>query len=181
MPAKLRGMTTTNNPFGAGDLPELSISVIEELKAKGFTQSDIARLYGVTRQAVSWHKHTYNGTLTPREVVLQNFPWKVSALQSRCSAFRRLRDHGEYIATGGKGMSKDKLDRLRGFYKVLRDEKKVLEYDPSIPPIDGFASEGGFALRPRTKRDGDLLIRVNEHTEMTREGRMIWRFPPVDP
>lgn len=169
------------NPFDTDELPELSISVIEELKAKGYTQSDIARLYGVTRQAVSWHKHTYNGKLTPRERVLQNFPWQVNALQGRCSAFRRLRDHGEYVATGGKGMSKDKLSRLAGFYTMLRDQNLVLEYDPEIPPIDGFASMGGFALRKRRKSDGDLLLRVNEHTKMSDEGRMIWRFPPTDP
>jgi hypothetical protein len=163
---------------GDGSKPELTLSIIEELKNKGYTQSEIARMFGVTRQAVSWHKHTYSGTLTPREVVLLNFPWKVSAGQSRCSAFRRLRDHGEYVATGGAGMSFDKLQRLRSFYRMLQDQ--VLEFDPAIPPLEGFALHGGFALRPRTEADGDLLIRVNEHTTMTEEGRMIWRLPETD-
>lgn len=169
------------NPWGTDELPELCIAVIDELKAKGYTQSDIARLYGVSRQAVSWHKHNYNGNLTPRERVLQHFPWKVSKIQERCSACRRLRDHGEYVATDGKGMSEEKLSRLRGFYKRLRDEHAVLEYDPDIPPIDGFASMGGFALRPRRKRDGNLLIRVNKYTDLTDEGRKIWTFPEVEP
>lgn len=172
---------TKHNPFGDGELPELSISVIEQLKAKGFTQSDIARLYGVTRQAVSWHKRNYNGSLTPRETVLALYPWKVSKIQERCSFNRRLRDHGEYMATGGKNMSEDKLSRLRSFYKTLREEDAVLEYDPDIPPIDGFASMGGFALRKRRKSDGDLLIRVNKYTNMSDEGRIIWKFPPIEP
>ncbi len=181
LPATLIGMTK-NNPFGEGELPELSLAVIEQLKAKGFNQSRIAELYGVSRQAVSWHLRTYNGTRTPRQQVLEaNFPWKVSQEHERCSAQRRLREHGEYMATGGKGMSEDKLSRLRGFYKMLRDQNAVLEYDPSIPPIDGFASRGGFALRPRRKKDGDLLIRVNEYTDLSDEGRMIWRFPPREP
>ena len=183
LPAKIEGMNEPiANPFGEGaELPPLTVTVIDELKSKGFTQSDIARMYGVTRQAVSWHKKMYNGHHTPRETVLANFPWKVSSLQGRCSAFRRLRDHGEYVATGGKGMSDEKLSRLRGFYKTIREENVVLEYDPDIPPIDGFASEGGFRWVKRTKRDGDLLIRVNKYTDMSDEGRMIWRLPPVDP
>jgi len=179
LPARIIGMTN-KNPFGEGELPELSLSVIEQLKQKGFTGSDIARLYGVSRQAVSWHSRTYNGTRTPRQQVLEdNFPWTVSKEQERCSAHRRLRDHGEYMVTGGKGMSEDKLSRLRGFYKMLKDQ--VLEHDPALPPIDGFASNGGFALRRRTKRDGDLLIRVNKHTNLSDQGRMIWRFPPREP
>jgi hypothetical protein len=92
-----------------------------------------------------------------------------------------MRDHGEYAATGGKGMSKDKLDRLRSFYRKLRTENLVLEFDPSIEPIPGVSSRGGFAFRERTEADGDLLIRVNGHTFMTDEARMIWRLPLVDP
>jgi hypothetical protein len=63
--------------------PELSLGVIEELKNKGLSQSEIAKLYGVSRQAISWHKHTYSGQLTPREILLKHFPWKVSSLQSQ--------------------------------------------------------------------------------------------------
>jgi transcriptional regulator len=36
--------------------PKLTIAAIDSLKQQGFTQSDIARMFGVTRQAVSWHK-----------------------------------------------------------------------------------------------------------------------------
>lgn len=156
--------------------PELTIAVIEDLKNKGLNQSEIAEMFGVTRQAVSWHKKNYNGSLTPREVVLQSFPWTVSSRQTQCSAYRRLRDHGEYMATGGKGMDSGRLSRLPGFYELLKDQ--VLEFDPDLPSQPGFAKHGGFALRPRTDEDGDLLIRVNEYTNLTDEGRMVWRFPP---
>lgn len=158
---------------------ELTAEMIDELKNKGYNQSEIARMYGVTRQAVSWHKRNYGGRLTPREAILeQHFPWKVSQEQSRCSAFRRLRDHAEYMATGGVGMSDDKLRRLRSFYRTLRDDDVVLEYDPHIPPRKGFAKQGGFALRSRHPRDRDLMIRVNRYTNLTKEGRKIWRLPP---
>src|SRR4029077_18926414 len=118
-----------NDPNAEGRAT-LSLSVIEDLKNKGFNQSEIAEMYGVTRQAISWHKHTYGGRLTPRELVNQHFPFEVPMEMGQTSPFKRLRDHGEYIATGGVGMSEGKLQRLRSFYRKLRDEKLVLEFDP---------------------------------------------------
>lgn len=159
----------------------LSLSLIEELKRQGYSQSDIARMFGTTRQAVSWHKRTYGGRLTPREEVARHFPWKVPHEQNQTSPYRRMRDHGEYVATGGKGMSKDKLDRLRSFYRKIRKDSVVLEFDPHIEPIPGVSSRGGFAFRPRVEADADLLIRGNDYTHLTNEGRIIWRLPTVDP
>lgn len=172
---------STNKPLidVSGDYPKLTIAAIEGLKAKGYSQSDIARMFGVTRQAVSWHKQHYGGKLTPRELVLQHFPWLLPVDVGCASAVRRLRDHGEYVATGGMGMSADKLARLRGFYEKLRSS--VLEYDPAIPPEEGVSLAGGIAFRERRPDDGDLLIRVNEYTHLSDQGRMIWRFPPVEP
>lgn len=163
------------------DPGELSLAVVEDLKRKGFSQSEIAAQFGVTRQYVSWIVKYYNGSQTPRQLVLQHWPWKVSAEQSQSSPYRRMRDHGEFIATGGKGMSEDKLARLRTFYRKLRDEGLVLEYDPAIPPEPGVSNKGGFAFRKRVPKDKDLLIRGNEHTHLTEEGRIIWSFPPRDP
>lgn len=37
---------------------------------------------------------------------------------------------------------------------------------------------GGFRYVPRTIEDDDLLIRVNEYTNLTDEGEMIWCWPP---
>src|ERR1700757_2562041 len=155
------------------DESKLSLSVVEALKNKGFNQSEIAEMYGVTRQYVSWIKHTYGGRLTPREVVLQNFPFQVSTEMGNTSPFKRLRDHGEYVATGGVGMSEDKLTRLRAFYRKLHDEHLVVEYDPTLPPEPGVSNAGGWAFRKRRKSDGDLLVRVNEYTELTEAGKMI--------
>jgi hypothetical protein len=119
--------------------------------------------------------------LTPREVVLQSFPFQVPVEMGQTSPYRRLRDHGEYMATGGVGMSEDKLKRLRAFYRKLRNEEMVVEYDPTIPPIPGVSSKGGWAYRDRLSEDGDLLSRVNDYTNLTEEGQRIWRFPPQDP
>jgi|688.fasta_scaffold841459_2 hypothetical protein len=162
------------------DKPELTLALIEQLKRQGYTQSDIARMLGVTRQAVSWHKHTYGGSLTPREEALKHFPWQVPAPFAQAAPYRYMRDHAEYMATGGKGMSGYKLKRLRAFYRKL-NKGLVVEFDPSLPPEPGVAHTGGFAYRTRKKSDGDLIIRVNEHTVLTDEGKLLWRMPPVEP
>ncbi|WP_233147988.1 XRE family transcriptional regulator [Mycobacterium sp. IS-836] len=156
---------------------KLTPAIIDDLKRKGFNQSQIGQMYGVTRQHVSWVKRTYGGQLTPREQIMREWPFKVPVAMGNTSPFKRLRDHGEYIATNGVGMSADKVQRLRSFYRKLRDEHLVLEFDPCIPPIPGVSSRGGWAYRPRIKEDGDLLIRVNEHTTLTDAGRRIWRLP----
>ncbi len=156
----------------------LTIAIIEELKAKGLNQSQIAARFGVTRQAVSWHRRTYNGVLTPREQLLEaHFPWKVSGRHLRTSPYRQLRDHGEWYATGGRGMSAEKLYRVECLHRRLRDSNAVLEYDPELPSQPGFCIDGGFALRLRRFSDGGLMIRVNEHTVLTEQGREIWRLP----
>lgn len=164
--------------YGRG---KLSLAVVEDLKNKGYNQSEIADMFGVTRQYVSWIKSTYGGRRTPREVILEHFPFQVPQAQGDSTPFKRLRDHAEYVATGGVGMSFDKLTRLRGFYRKLRDKHLVLEFDPTLPPEPGVSSAGGWAFRKRRKSDGDLLIRVNEYTDLTDEGRRIWRLPPIDP
>lgn len=159
----------------------LIFSVIEDLRRKGYNQSEIAEMHGVTRQAVSWQKVTYGGTLTPRQRVNEAWPWETKDKHNDCSPYQRLRDHGEYMATGGAGMNENKLKRLRSWYRKLREENIVLEFDPEFPPEPGVAPYGGFRYVKRRKSDADLLIRVNKHTNMTEEGRRIWRFPPRDP
>ncbi|AEK07735.1 immunity repressor [Mycobacterium phage MarQuardt] len=165
------------------DIDRLSLAVVEDLKNKGFNQSEIAEMYGVTRQYVSWIKHTYGGRLTPREEVLKEFPFDVPRNMGQTSPFKRLRDHGEYVATGGVGMPDEKLKRLRSFYRKLRDEGLVLEFDPDIPPIDGVSAQGGWRYVEATpeERESGILIRENEHSRITQKGRMIWRFPPREP
>lgn len=135
-------------------------------------------MYGVTRQAVSWHLKTYGAPLSTRQIVNQAWPWETENGHDQSTAYKRLRDHGEFMRTGGKGMSEDKLKRLKSWYRKLRDENIVVEFDPDLPPIKGVSPVGGFAYRPRESGDGDLLIRVNEHTTLTPEGEVLWCWPP---
>ena len=158
--------------------PELTLAIIEGLKRKGLSQSEIARQFGLTRQAVSYHVRKYGGALTPRQTALQSWPWIVPTRFGQQSVYRRLRDHAEYFATNGEGMDFRKLSLLKGFYERL--ESQVVEFDPDLPPAEDI-SAGGFAYRRRLESDGDLLIRVNQHTHLSEDGLKVWRMPTVLP
>lgn len=168
--------------------PVITIAMIDDLKRQGLNQTQIAKTLGVTPQAISYIKRGNSRTprnepfsQTPREVAMESFPWKnVGHLHSQATPDRRLRDHAEFMATGGKGMSADRLRRLRNFYRRLRREDLVVEYDPEIPPGDENKF-GGYAYRPREPRDGELIIRVNDLAEMSDTAYVIWRFPPEPP
>jgi hypothetical protein len=163
----------------------MSLSIIESLKAQGHSQSDIARMTGYTRQYISWIVNTYGGSLTERQQVMrEHWPFIVPAHMNDATQNKLLRNHGEYVVTGGKGMSANKIDRLRSFYKKLRDENLVVEFDPTIPPDRSRdragkmgSMTGGWRYVERVPEDGELLIRVNEYTHLTDEGEEIWRFP----
>lgn len=166
-----------------GRLPVLTVSEIDRLKGLGYTQSEIAEMHGVTRQYVSWIKHTYGGRLTPREIILEHFPFQVPVDMGHTAPYRRLRDHGEFVATGGVGMTEDKLRRLRNWYRKLRENNWVVEFDPELPPEPGVSAYGGWAYREATPDElkKRLLIRVNEYTHITEKGKRIWRFPRSEP
>lgn len=167
--------------------PELTPAEIETLKAKvnphtgkNYTQADIAELYGVSKQYVSKVKHQITGfSQTPREVAMEAFPWIIGRPYDRAAVAQRLRDHAEYAATGGVGMSSLRLYRLRMFYQRLRRDDVVVEFHPSIPP--GETRYGGFAFRPRVKSDGDLIIRLNDLAKVNEATPIVWRMPEVLP
>jgi hypothetical protein len=164
-----------------GHQQALTIGVIEELRRKGYNQTDIAEMHGVSRQAVSWHKVEYNGEPSVRQHVGKHWPWVTTKLHGKSPCYQRLRDHGEYVMTGGKGMSEDKLSRLRKWWKVLKVNNWVLEFDPNLPAVKGISPYGGFAYRKRVPGDGELLIRVNEYTNLTPEGRRLWGWNSTAP
>ncbi|WP_037355451.1 winged helix-turn-helix domain-containing protein [Amycolatopsis orientalis] len=158
--------------------------IVDLLKQPGMTQAEIARMYGTTRAAVSYHLRKKPGPAYPKRTadnLAERMPWpEASGKVKRTPEWRKLLNHLEYVETGGRGMSDDKLARLAGFYRELEEFNVVVEFDPSIPPRPGSAG-GGWAFVPRTEKDGDLIIRVNEHTQMTPRDYTVWKMPKVRP
>lgn len=147
----------------------------------GYSQADIARATGYTEQWVSAVK--IRGGLewgTPRELARKSWPWKVPSELQQTYLHKVMRNHAEFMASGGNGMKEYKLRQLRRFYTYLRRENVVVEFHPDIPPNES-ASTGGWDYAPRQESDGNLLIRVNECTELTPIGQVIYRFPPKMP
>ncbi|UJD20912.1 immunity repressor [Mycobacterium phage Zimmer] len=174
----MSGKSTNESAVRPKTRTPLIPSVIEDLKRKGYNQSEIAEMHGVTRQAVSWQKQTYGGSVTTRQIVNKAWPFKTTNLHGKSKPYQRLRDHGEYMRKlSFRDMSDEKTRNLKKWWKKLRDENVVLEFDPDIPPQPGLAG-GGFRYVPRRIEDENLIIRVNEHCNLTDEGELIWCWPP---
>jgi hypothetical protein len=167
----------TGGPKGSGLTPAL----IDELLIKGHSVTEIGKMFNTSRQNVSQMRRRRTGFYqSPRERVLeQNFPWKVPHAFGQMGLRRAMRDHGDFMATGGKGMAEGALARVRALYRKLTELDAVVEFSPDIPPNE-HSSAGGFRLVSREDSDGDLMIRVNRHTTLTEEGKMIWRVPRRD-
>ncbi|MFB9926307.1 winged helix-turn-helix transcriptional regulator [Amycolatopsis halotolerans] len=156
--------------------------IVELLKQPGIKQADIARMYNVSPAAVS-QKLKKPGPPAPTKgayKLTETVPWSVDR-QYRVSPFyRKLLNHLEYMENGEKDLTRDKRKRLSLFYRELEEYSVVVEFDPSIPPGPGNAG-GGWRYVPRTEADGDLIIRVNEHTEMTPRDYTLWKMPKIRP
>ncbi|AEK32639.1 transcriptional repressor [Mycobacterium phage LittleCherry] len=147
----------------------------------GWTYADIARHVGKTRQAVSFIAKKYIPPTPRQEVIAKAWPFNgVSGRHLEAYQYRMLRHHAEYMATNGDGMKEIILKRLRGFYNKLHEGDFVVEYDPAIPPCEDNI-HGGWAYRPREEKDGNLIVRENEHTHITEEGMNIWVYPKIEP
>lgn len=151
---------------------------------KRYNQADAAQYFKCSRQHITQtikRYPTYFRFLdTARKKAMRQIPWEASTLQFETDIYRRIRDHAEYMATGGKGMPKWKLRRLWHFYNKIENENLVVEFDPSIPP-NKYSQNGGFAFRYREPWDDDLIIRVNDYTNIDPDGKWLWVIPPRKP
>lgn len=160
----------------------LTPQMIDALKRRGYNQTQIGEMYGLTRARVSQIKHEVTSfDRTPRERAMDLFPFRVPREPFQNSApDKRLRDHAEYAVTGGTGMTVDKLKRLAWFYKKLQEEGLIVSFDVNNPPSEGI-KYGGYKYEKRTDQDGDFIVRFNGDVDLSDEQKLMWRFPPVLP
>lgn len=159
----------------------ITAGLVEAMLNKGMNQTQVADELGVTKQRISNVLRSSSiHELSQRQKANEAFPWKPGKYYNKSQSDRKLRDHAEYMVSGGRDMSRDKLYRLQGFYRKLEQENLVVEFHPDIPPTKGNPM-GGYAYRERKDSDGDLIIRVNELARLTPENIDIWRWPPKYP
>lgn len=143
---------------------------------KRFTESDIAAIWGISRQRVSQLRagDVNERSYTRREIAMRSFPWVLDTTARSANLAKHLRDHLEFMATDGEGMSPRKLRDLMRFYRMIDTKNVVVEYSPEIPPAKpGMVP--GWALRPRLETDGELIIRVNDYATMTEEAYQLFK------
>lgn len=159
--------------------PKIDIEVLIELLLQNKNQNEVAAYFDVTRQAVSDFMKRHNITRElKRAEAMKFYPWDTGTQFNDAWENRLMRDHMEFMATGGEGLQPWKIDRLRAFYRRLVNEDVVVEFDPAIPPpgVNGSGT-GGFAYRSREERDANLIIRVNAHTTLSEEGKKYLVLP----
>lgn len=99
---------------------ELTPALVDELRqtvnpetGRPYTLTEIGTRFGVSRQYVS--KLKQRGTYqSPRETVMVSWPWSVPPEQQNAT-YHILRDHLEYVASGGEHMQGWKLRQLAEF------------------------------------------------------------------
>lgn len=147
-----------------------------------FTFADIARMFGVSRQAVHAMWRRNDGEKTPRQLAKEIYPWPGIRSEFQDSYLhKRLHDHAEYMMTRrGEGMQDYKLRELAWFYDHLDRNNLVVEFDPNITPSEEY-SVGGYVYRDRRAADEDLIIRLNQYATLSEEDKPFWRFPEQRP
>jgi hypothetical protein len=153
--------------------------ILELMNTYNLTPTQVARALGCSRQLVNYHlKHAPGPEwASPATVARESLESVVDIqndLHKKDPPYRRLADHAEYMATGGRGMSHDQLYRLSTWYRRMTTH--VLVYDPSIPPGDGFRY-GGWSYERREDRDGTAMIRVNEWISYDDRALEVFRVP----
>lgn len=161
---------------------DLTVQKIDELKAKGFNQNEIADLYGLTPAAVSYIKRQAKSfNRTAREMAMENMPFQVPRPLQRTTVYQRVTDHLEYMfdKKAAEKWSDDRRARLTSFHNKLRQYSLVVVFDPEIPPKQGIKC-GGWDFAPRQESDANLIIRANEHANITDKARELLALPEAD-
>ncbi|WP_439377859.1 hypothetical protein [Amycolatopsis lexingtonensis] len=159
--------------------PRVTHSMVKaEMLKHNNNLTEAAKALDISKSLASYHLYeTGPGYASPSQAIRDSMPWKdIQPGHRNAPPYKRARWHAEYIATGGKGMSEAKLRYLRQWYQRLVTENEVLVYDPAIKPHRG-SKTGGWDYVPREERDGELLFRANEFTEVSDETKVDWRLP----
>lgn len=143
-----------------------------------WTEAEIARAHGLTRQAVSKMLHSGDDEPSLRKLVTDALPWRgLTAKQNQTETCRNMRLHLRYRLNDPRDrVSTAQLRRLYGFYHKLYYGDLVVKFDPTDPD-----TTEGFSLVPRNADDGKLMVRVNEYTTLTEHGKRLLRIPSVWP
>ena len=142
-----------------------------------FTPAEVARLLDVSRNTIAYHAKKA-GYVSPQEQVRELLPWQdLTPEDNRAWPYRMVYSHLEYMVTGGRTMSNDKLEKLAQFYEgTIIEFDTVVEFDPNIWPAPG-RKYGRWQYTPRRPEDENLIVRINKYTRIPDANRDMFRLP----
>lgn len=108
-------------------------TTLRRLLAQGHTHAEIARMYGVTREAISGAARRY-GLSTDKVRHKDTLPWRVRGQHSMEYPARMLRLLGR--RRKGQSMNAAQAAELDGFLARLKRDNSIVAYDPES--ITGF-------------------------------------------
>lgn len=154
--------------------PAPTIEQINELIIGGHTEPEIAGILGRTQQLINYVRRTNRdrAVRTPLEKVREYWPWgRMPTRYHKAGPFRHLKMHSTAFACGPDKVSFDARQRLDTFYRTLAHHNVVVRFHPEI--------EGGFEYVPRRRRDGDLMIRVDDQVSAKVDTyfKALWTLP----
>lgn len=141
----------------------------------GFTQADIARLFGVTRQYVN-QLAKRGGRLPLGPTVTANLPWEVDKAYRSNSLYGALRLLGNYNLDPNS-LRGSSIGKLHAFLRKATLYDLVLDYNPDYPAVPGYSNTRGFAWCRRKSEDEDFVVKVRSGVVITPIGNKIWRIP----
>lgn len=161
----------------------LTPHVVRELRQwYGWSYERIGTGAGKTKQAAWWVDNHYNPP-TLRQMANEKWPFDTKNVHADAYIHTMLRKHLETMIDSGDGITPpEDLDpelavRLKAWYRKLLTDNVVVEFDPDLPTSPD-AVKGGWAYRPRLRRDDNLIIRVNKHTrKIEQEDKWLWKIP----
>jgi len=152
--------------------------VVRQLLESGdYTITSLAAAMGVSKQTISYHAQKA-GWRSPLAVAREQIPWSNMPSEAKAATpYQRLVQHLEYVAAGDKFLGEGIRSRLRNWYvNTLMEFSVVVEYDPDQPPTPN-QKFGYWRYVPRVAADGELILRRNEHTELTPEQEVWFQMP----
>jgi hypothetical protein len=135
------------------------VEVLIKLK-NDHSYQQIADMFGVHQSAV-YQKLRNTRAVKPRANHSELIPWYVSKKHDSARPVRMLRLLGR--RQKGEELRKVPGQQLDKWLRELNEADVVVCYDPNYPPNPASELTGGFYYEPRTRDDGDNVIRFTQN------------------
>lgn len=156
----------------------LTADVARELLESGMTQSEVGKVYGVSRQYVHILAKRAGYEPSKRLNLEGLMPWDEDfSLHWANHVFRGLRAHLKTILLPHEEETIADTRARESLFRKLVRYNQVVDFDPAYKPIKGLSSTGGFKFVPRTTEDKNYIVKIKDGMEETPKFKKLWTMP----